>query len=83
MALQSDDAVLGKFDKSFFTAGEQEGKQSREIREVASNQDVAGFATQSIPESRRGIVGLKIRCGAQVREGIAGAPKYLGRLPRA
>ena len=62
---------------------EEEGQQSRQMREVAGNQDVTRFAAKPVAHTRRRIARLKIGRRGEFREGIAGAPERLRRLPRA
>src|SRR4051812_36455890 len=64
-------------------AVDQQREQTRKMRIVAGDQEIAGFTTKAITHVRRLIGGLQIRGGRELRQCVAGAPERLRGLPRA
>ena len=66
----------------FWPGVHQERQQSRQMRVVSGDQDVARFAAQAIAQPRGWIFRLQISRRGELREGIARTPKRFSRLLR-
>jgi hypothetical protein len=80
LGFERDDAMLGEICEFVGLTGEQERQQSRQVQEVAGDQDLAFFATQPVAQAPRGIVRLKIRRGGEFGQRVAGPPVSMRRL---
>ena len=69
--------------RKFVGASEQQSNQPRQVREVSGDRDVSCFATQTIADPLRRIVGLDITDRSELRQRVARAAEHLGRLFRA
>ena len=78
---QGDDAVLGEVQS--FGGVEEQGQQTRQMREVARDENIARLCAKAVPEPDWGVVGLQVARGRQLRQGVTGAPKRLGCLTGA
>jgi len=79
--LHRDQSVLRKRG-SHFRGGENR-EQSGEMRVVTGDEDVASLRAQAVANPLGRIFGLKVACGGEGRERVAGTPECLGRLTRA
>lgn len=82
ICLQRDDAMEWK-DGSQGVGALEKREQSRQMREVSGDQNVARLADQAVADPRRGIAGLKVARGGKLGESVARPPERFRGLLRA
>jgi hypothetical protein len=80
---ERDDAVRRELTRCTVGVADEQCQQTRQVREVADDQNIARLGAQPVPHPGRRVVRLEILGRGELCERVAGPPERLRGLTRA